>query len=73
VLREGYQRLLSVSRHSLRTVAEAGEIADGIDTDREAAVLFFMVQGLIGPILIGVLSPADALTLVDDQLDRIFR
>jgi hypothetical protein len=36
-------------------------------------MLFFMVQGLIGPILIGVLSPADALTLVDDQLDRIFR
>jgi hypothetical protein len=31
-----------------------------------------MVQGLIGPILIGVLSPADALGLVDDRLDRIF-
>jgi AcrR family transcriptional regulator len=73
LLREGYQRLLSVSRHNLRAAAETGEIADGIDTDREAAVLFFMVQGLIGPILIGVLSPADALTLVDDQLDRIFR
>jgi DNA-binding transcriptional regulator YbjK len=73
LLREGYRRLLSVSRQNLRAAAEAGEIADGIDTDREAAVLFFLVQGLIGPILIGVLSPADALTLVDDQLDRIFR
>jgi AcrR family transcriptional regulator len=73
LLREGYQRLLSVSRQSLRTAAEAGEIADGLDTDREAAVLFFMVQGLIGPILIGVLSPADALRLVDHQLDHLFR
>jgi hypothetical protein len=50
-----------------------GETADGIDADREAAELFFMIQGLIGPILIGVLSPADALALVDHQLDRIFR
>jgi DNA-binding transcriptional regulator YbjK len=73
LLREGYRRLLSVSRQTLRTAAEAGEIADGIDTDREAAVLFFMIQGLIGPILIGVLTAADALRLVDDQLDRIFR
>jgi AcrR family transcriptional regulator len=72
VLREGYDRLLSVSRQTLRAAAEAGEIADGVDTDREAAELFFMVQGLIGPILIGVLSPADALGLVDDRLDRIF-
>jgi AcrR family transcriptional regulator len=72
ILREGYQRLLSVSRHSLRAAAEAGEIAGGIDTDREAAMLFFMIQGLIGPVLIAILSPADALALVDHQLDRIF-
>jgi AcrR family transcriptional regulator len=72
VLREGYHRLLAVSRQSLRTAAEAGQIADGIDTDREAAMLFFMIQGLIGPILIAILSPADALALIDHQLDRIF-
>ncbi len=72
-LREGYARLLSVSRQSLRAAAQAGEIADGIATDSEAAMLLFMVQGLIGPILIGVLSPQEALALVDHQLDRIFR
>jgi AcrR family transcriptional regulator len=72
-LREGYDRLLAVSKHTLRTAQQAGQIAAGIDADREAAMLFFMVQGLIGPILIGVLSPADALDLVDHQLDRIFR
>jgi len=32
-----------------------------------------MIQGLIGRILIGVLSAAEALGLVDHQLDRIFR
>ena len=32
-------------------------------------MLFFFIQGLIGPILI----PADALALLDHQLDRIFR
>ena len=72
LLREGYRRLLATSRLSLRSAAAAGEIADGIDTDREAAMLFFLVQGLIGPILIGLLSPADALELIDHQLDRIF-
>jgi AcrR family transcriptional regulator len=72
ILREGYQRLLSASRQSLRAAAKAGEIAGGIDTDREAAMLFFMIQGLIGPILIAILSPADALALIDHQLDRIF-
>ncbi|MGH3152535.1 MAG: TetR/AcrR family transcriptional regulator [Streptosporangiaceae bacterium] len=73
LLREGYQRLLSTSRQTLRAAAGAGEIADGIDTDREAAMLFFFIQGLIGPILIGILSPADALALLDHQLNRIFR
>jgi len=73
LLREGYTRLLATSRMNLRIAADSGEIADGIDTDREAAMLFFMIQGLIGPILFGVLSPPDALDLVDHQLDRIFR
>ena len=72
LLREGYRRLLATSRQSLRGAAAAGEIAAGIDTDREAAMLFFLIQGLIGPILIGLLSPAEALALIDHQLDRIF-
>ncbi len=71
-LRDGYQRLLTVSRQSLAAAAQAGELAEGIDTDREAAMLFFLIQGLVGPVLIGILSPADALGLLDYQLDRIF-
>jgi hypothetical protein len=72
-LREGYDRLLAVSKYNLRAAQQAGKLADGIDVDREAAMLFFLVQGLIGPTLIGILSPADALDLIDHQLDRIFR
>lgn len=72
LLREGYARLLAVSRQSLHAAQQTGQLADGIDPDSEAAMLFFMIQGLIGPILIGLLSPADALALVDHQLDRIF-
>lgn len=73
LLREGYSRLLAVSRQSLRAAEQDGELSDGIDPDSEGAMLFFMIQGLIGPILIGLLSPAEALALVDHQLDRIFR
>jgi hypothetical protein len=31
-----------------------------------------MIQGLIGPILVGILSPEDALGLLAHQLDRLF-
>lgn len=73
LLREGYGRLVAVSRQTLHAAAQNGELADGIDPDSEGAMLFFMIQGLIGPILVGLLRPAEALALVDDQLDRIFR
>lgn len=73
LLREGYSRLLAVSRQILHAAARDGELAAGIDPDSEGAMLFFLTQGLIGPILIGVISPAEALTLIDHQLDRIFR
>ena len=71
-LREGYQRLLAVSRQSLAAAAQAGELPASVDTEREAAMLFFLIQGLVGPVLIGILSPAEALELLDHQLDRIF-
>ncbi|WP_326551804.1 hypothetical protein [Micromonospora sp. NBC_01813] len=36
-------------------------------------LLCFLTQGLVGPILIGLYSPDEALALVDAQLDRVFR
>jgi AcrR family transcriptional regulator len=73
LLREGYARLLDVSRAQLREAHEAGELAAGIDVDDEAAVLFFAVQGLIGPVLIDLMTADQALELLDRRLDRIFR
>lgn len=73
LLREGYARLLAVSRALLQAAAEAGETRDGIDADDEAAGLFLMTQGLTGPVVIGLFTPDDALALLDRHLDRIFR
>jgi AcrR family transcriptional regulator len=73
VLRDGYSRLLEVSKAQLRTAAESGELSEGIDPEPEAAGLFYLVQGLIGPVLIGQLTPHQAVDILDHQLNRIFR
>lgn len=73
LLREGYARILAVTRAQFGAAAEAGELAGGIDPEREGAALYFLAQGLIGPILIGLFTPGEALALVDHQLERIFR
>lgn len=72
-LREGYARILEVSRAQLRDAADAGELASGVDAGPEADALYFLTQGLVGPILIGLYTPAEAVELLDHQLDRIFR
>jgi AcrR family transcriptional regulator len=72
LLREGYSHLLGVSRTSLRAAADAGELAPGVDPVAEATALYFLVQGLIGPVLVGVLDADEALDVVEHQLDRLF-
>jgi AcrR family transcriptional regulator len=72
-LRDGYSRILTVTTAGFREAARLGELRDGIDPDREAPALYFLTQGLVGPILIGLYRPAEALALIDAQLDRIFR
>ena len=72
-LRDGYSRILTVTVAGLHEAARLGELRDGIDPDREAPALYFLTQGLVGPILIGLYQPAEALALIDAQLDRLFR
>jgi AcrR family transcriptional regulator len=72
-LRDGYGRILTVSIANFREAAQLGELRNGVDPDREAPALYFLTQGLIGPILIGLYRPDEALALVDAQLDRVFR
>ncbi|WP_238010980.1 TetR/AcrR family transcriptional regulator [Dactylosporangium sp. AC04546] len=72
-LRSGYERILTVSVANFREAAQLGELREGIDPDREAPALYFLTQGLVGPILIGLYTPDEALALVEAQLDRVFR
>ncbi|MBX6750966.1 MAG: TetR family transcriptional regulator C-terminal domain-containing protein [Micromonosporaceae bacterium] len=73
VLRDGYERLLAATVGLLEAARQAGELRRGVDVDAEAAGLFFLIQGLIGPMLIGACTPDEGLALVDRHLDRIFR
>lgn len=73
LLRDGYARILAASRAELRAAAEAGELTPGVDPDRDATTLYFLIQGLVGPVLLGVVTADEALAVVDRHLDRLFR
>jgi AcrR family transcriptional regulator len=72
LLRDEYAQVLALAEAQLGAAAAAGELREGIDLRSEAAALFFLLDGLIGPVLIGVLTPQDALDILDRQLERIF-
>lgn len=72
-LREGYRTLYEASRQSLKDAAAAGELRSIEDVDQGAAELFYLVQGLIGPTLIGAMSKKEAVTVIDNKLDALFR
>jgi AcrR family transcriptional regulator len=71
-LREGYGRILAVTRAELRAAAEAGETVPDLDPESTATELYFLAQGLVGPVLIGLFGADEALALLDDRLDRVF-
>lgn len=73
LLREQYERMLGFSKAQLRAAAEAGELVAGLDLDRTATGLFFLVQGLAAPLLIGTFTPDEALAIIEAQLDLIFK
>jgi AcrR family transcriptional regulator len=72
-LRDGYARQLTFARATFTAAAAEGLLRDGIDPVKEADALYFLIQGLIGPVLIGQLPPEAALDVLDHQLSRIFR
>jgi hypothetical protein len=72
MLTSGYSELSAIVRQILATAQAQGELVAGIDVDNESAALFYATQGLIGPVLIGVMSSEQALTVLDHQLDRLF-
>ncbi|MEV4414398.1 TetR family transcriptional regulator C-terminal domain-containing protein [Catellatospora sp. NPDC049609] len=60
-LRDGYQRLLNLLAAQLPR-----------DRQHEADTLFFLTQGLLGPVLLGHFTAEQATALLDAQLDRAF-
>jgi AcrR family transcriptional regulator len=73
LLRDGYDRQVANATAQFTEAAADGLLNEGIDPAREATALYFLIQGLIGPVLIGQLTPDQAVDLLDHQLDRIFR
>ncbi len=72
LLRQGYTNLLAVTEAQLASAAKAGQLRPGVDVRDEAAALFYATQGLVGPVLLGVVSGRRAASILDRQLDRLF-
>ena len=72
MLSSGYSELSAIARQILATAEAHGELVAAIDVAGESAALLYATQGLIGPVLIGVVPPEQALTVLDRQLDRLF-
>lgn len=72
ILADGYSQLSALVRQILTSADADGDLAAGVDVKTEAAALFYATQGLIGPVLIGVMSCDQALAILDHQLDRLF-
>ena len=72
MLSSGYSELSAIVRQILATAEAHGELVAAIDVAGESAALLYATQGLIGPVLIGVMPTEQAFTVLDHQLDRLF-
>lgn len=72
LLRQGYTTQLGFAQAQLTAAAADGLLRDGVDPAQEAVALYFLIHGLAPPLLIGQLTPDEALGLLDHQLDRLF-
>jgi AcrR family transcriptional regulator len=72
IIRDGYQKLQAAFRRRVLSAADRGELTPGLDAANESAKLFYLIQGLIGPTVIGAMPPSTALALVEHQLDRLY-
>lgn len=70
-LRLGYRRMLDTSSALLRDAIAAGEANAAIDLDHEASAFYLLVQGMVGPLLVGALTSDQAVGIIDHQLDRL--
>ncbi|WP_161982949.1 TetR/AcrR family transcriptional regulator [Candidatus Frankia alpina] len=71
-LSEGLRALLTVTTEQLGAAQRDGHLRPDLDPEQEAASLFWLAHGLVGPLLVGLYTPTQALTILDHHLDRIF-
>jgi TetR/AcrR family transcriptional regulator, transcriptional repressor of bet genes len=71
-LRAAYPQILTALAEQLRRAQGDGELPASCDPQQEADILFALVQGLLGPVLLGHYPPETALAIVDHHLDRLF-
>ncbi len=71
-LRQGLRGLLDATTAHLRAAQRSGHMRPDLDAEQEAASLFWLAHGLVGPLLIGLYTPQAAQALLDHHLDRIF-
>jgi TetR/AcrR family transcriptional regulator, transcriptional repressor of bet genes len=71
--RTAYGGLTGFMTTQLRTAQQAGEIPADTNPEHAARYLNAVVEGLRWPALIGACTPDQALAILDDHLDRLFR
>jgi hypothetical protein len=67
-----YRRILANGTDQMRAAAAAGQLANGVDPERDGLALFALTQGLVGPLLIGAVTESQALAVLDHQILRLF-
>jgi TetR/AcrR family transcriptional regulator, transcriptional repressor of bet genes len=71
-LRNGLATLLDIITEQLCIAQHSGHTRPGLDAGQEAASLFWLTHGLVGPLLVGFCTPEAAQSLLDHHLDRTF-
>jgi hypothetical protein len=70
-LRAAYPQIVAAFAEQLGRPQDDGRLPVVGDPQREADILFTLVQGLLGPVLLGRYSPETAVAIIDHHLDRL--
>ncbi|SEF81843.1 DNA-binding transcriptional regulator, AcrR family [Nonomuraea solani] len=71
LFRGGLPLVLEFYVAQVRAAQAAGEIAAGLDADKEANILFMFAQGLVQPTLVGHYPPEAVVAAIDYHLARL--
>ncbi|QKV94895.1 TetR family transcriptional regulator C-terminal domain-containing protein [Streptomyces sp. NA02950] len=70
--REGARALRAFFAGQVERGVERGEVAAGLDPEREASLLMALVEGVTGHTLLELHTPEEAMGLIDLHLERLF-